>query len=256
MEPNCKNCELILQPEFAHCPGCGQKTHLHRLSLHDVVHEAVHYFFHADKGLFQLIRDLVLQNGRVAKEFVDGRRKKYYPPLTFFFLVIAINLFVSTKTDNHVNVDVQQKYPELTAISNPVDKAKWIRFYSRREHGIHLINTHANTIGMISLPIVALIFCIFYWRRRYNYVEHLVAGMYMFGFTTLVTATISAIAYFLKINENIDYAACLLFQVFYYTVFYRNFMDGKYWRAFFASLTSMLLLFIVSGTLMWFYMIS
>lgn len=254
MEANCKNCELVLQPDYAHCPKCGQKTALHRLSLHDVIHEALHYLTHADKGLFQLIRDLAVKNGKVAREFVEGKRKKYYPPLTFFFLVIAINLFVSTKTDTHVNVNIEQKYPEVTKLADPVEKAKWVEVYTRRENGVHFINTNANAISMLSLPVVALIFFLFYWRRRYNYVEHLVSGMYMYGFSILFTSLFSVIAYFAHIEENIDYGICLLFQLGYHTVFYRNFMQGNYFRSFFAALTCLMLLFVTSGLIMWMYM--
>jgi hypothetical protein len=254
MEIICQNCDFALQPDFQHCPKCGQKSGLHRLSLHDVFHEAIHYLTHADKGLFQLIRDLAVKNGKVAREFVNGKRKKYYPPLTFFFLVIAINLFVSTRTDSHVNVNVEKKYSEINEITDPVKKAKWIHIYERREKGIHWINTNVNNISMVSLPMVALIFWLFYRRRRYNYVEHLVGGMYMFGFCTLFTAAISTLAYLIGANENIGYATCLLFQLGYYAIFYRNFMEGKKLRAFCAALVAMLLLFVISGLLMWVYM--
>jgi hypothetical protein len=60
------------------------KTDLHRISMHEVVHDGVHYFTHADKGLPQLVRDLVLKGGVVAREFVNGKRKKYFSPLNFF----------------------------------------------------------------------------------------------------------------------------------------------------------------------------
>ncbi len=254
MEVNCLNCERVLELDYSHCPKCGQRTRLHRLSLHDVVHEAIHYFTHADKGLFQLIRDLSIKSGTVAREFVMGKRKKYYPPLTFFLLVIAINVFVSTKTDDHVNVNIEQKYPHVTAITDPVKKAKWIDVYERREKGVHFINTNINTIAMVSLPIIACIFWLFYRRRQFNYVEHLVAGMYMFGFYTLLVATISVLGYLLNINENIVYGLCLFVQLIYYTIFYSRFMGGTKIRAFFATLVAMLLLFTISGLLMWAFM--
>lgn len=254
MEALCKNCDNHTADEFVYCPSCGQKTNLHRLSLHDIIHEAIHYFTHADKGLLQLIRDLALKKGKVAREFVEGKRKKFFPPLTFFFLVIAINLFVSTKTDGHVNVNIEEKYPEVKTISNPVKKAEWIAVYTRREQGVHFINTNINTIAMVSLPFIAFIFWLFYRRIRYNYVEHLVAGMYMFGFYTLLTVVISAFGYLFSINENIIYSICLPLQVIYYTLFYSSFIEGRCWRAFLASFLAIVLLFIISGMLMWVYM--
>lgn len=136
MDTHCKNCDGENQSHFAYCPGCGQKTTLHRLSMHDLLHEAIHYFTHADKGLLQLIRDLALKKGLVAREFVAGKRKKFFPPLTFFLLVIAVNLFVSTHTDDHVNVDILKQYPQVNAISDPAEKARWIEIYTRREEGV------------------------------------------------------------------------------------------------------------------------
>lgn len=254
MEANCKNCDLTLQPDYAHCPKCGQKTRLHRLSMHDLVHEALHYFTHADKGLFQLIRDLAVKNGRVAREFVEGKRKRYYPPLTFFLLAAAIHLFISTKTDDHVNVDVIQKYPELANFTDPAQHAKWVNFYERREHGIHFINTNANIIMMVSLPIVAFIFWLFYRKRDYNYTEHLVGGMYMFAFYTLCIALYMGVGYLLQANETFVYVSCMVFEVAYFTIFYRNFMQGTKMRAFWASFTSILTLFLISFIIMSVYM--
>jgi len=256
MDANCKNCELTLQSDYFHCPKCGQKTNLHRLGFHELFHETVHYFTHADKGLLQLIRDLAVKNGKVASEFLNGKRKKYYPPLTFFFLVIAINLFVSTKTNDHVNVNIEEKYPEVTQITDPVQREKWTHVYEKREQGVSFINNNINTISMVSLPIISFVFFLFYFRRSYNYFEHLVAGMYMFGFYTLLVILISALGYLMHVNENIVYGICLSLQLIYYTIYYGNFIPGTRVRAFLAALLSISLLFVISGVLMWFYMFS
>ena len=94
MEANCKNCDIELQPHYDFCPKCSQKTKLHRLSMHEVVHEGIHYFTHADKGLFQLIRDLTIKTGTVAREYAEGKRKKYFSPLNFFLLAATLYVFV------------------------------------------------------------------------------------------------------------------------------------------------------------------
>lgn len=90
MEMTCKNCDRDLAPEFDYCPKCSQKVALHRLTFHDVFHEAIHYFTHADKGIFQLLRDLFKKNGVVVRQYVEGIRKKYFSPFNFFLIVAAI----------------------------------------------------------------------------------------------------------------------------------------------------------------------
>lgn len=42
-QTNCLNCETYLQINQKFCPQCGQKTNIHRLSFHEVSHEAVHF---------------------------------------------------------------------------------------------------------------------------------------------------------------------------------------------------------------------
>lgn len=84
MEAACKNCAGELTESYAFCPGCGQKAHLHRLSWHEIGHGLVHYFTHADKGIFSLLKDLATKNGVVAREYIEGQRRKYFPPPNFF----------------------------------------------------------------------------------------------------------------------------------------------------------------------------
>ena len=92
---NCLNCNRPLLEGQKFCAFCGQKTALKRLSLFEIWHDVVHYFTHADKGIFQLLKALIVQNGTVAKEFVAGKRKKYFPPLNFFLIVAALYVFMN-----------------------------------------------------------------------------------------------------------------------------------------------------------------
>ena len=75
---NCLNCNHPLTEGQHFCANCGQKAALKRLNLHDIWHDVVHYFTHADKGIFQLLKQLVTKTGIVAKEYVEGKRKKYF----------------------------------------------------------------------------------------------------------------------------------------------------------------------------------
>ena len=45
-----------------------------RLHLHDIGHALVHAVTHADHSIFSLIKDLALHPGRVAREYVEGKR--------------------------------------------------------------------------------------------------------------------------------------------------------------------------------------
>ena len=87
---HCLNCNAALTPGQAYCSVCGQKADTHRLSLHDIGHAAIHVFTHTDHSVLGLVRDLAYKPGRVARDYVDGKRRKYFNPFTFFIVVVGV----------------------------------------------------------------------------------------------------------------------------------------------------------------------
>ncbi|MEJ7625948.1 MAG: DUF3667 domain-containing protein [Ferruginibacter sp.] len=170
----CSNCSDPLNTEYTFCPNCGQKTRLHRLSLHDIFHEGLHYFIHADKGFFLLLKNLIYKNGTIAKDYVEGKRKKYFPPLNFYLLVATILVLVFsiiTNTTKSVSFD----HPELKNIKDPVKRAEVTRIYERQAVAVKFINKYSNIVAMVAIPLICFIYWLFYRKGKYNYTEHLVA---------------------------------------------------------------------------------
>lgn len=249
MEATCKNCETTLQPGFAYCPKCSQKTDLHRISMHEVFHEGVHYFTHADKGLPQLVRDLVLKGGVVAREFVNGKRKKYFSPLNFFLLIAALNLFA-------INIDATSERPdmareqaaELDKITDPQQRAAFVKFFERQVAAVDFIKQHSNKTILVTLPLMAFIFWLFYRKGPYNFTEHLIAGMFMYGFCTLIFAVLCILNLLFLVDVNYIYGITLLLQLLYFAQFYYRFMGNtKHLRAYVASFSAILFVFVVTG---------
>ncbi len=239
MDGICKNCESAINPANLFCPHCSQRTHLHRLSMHDVAHEAMHYFTHADRGLITLFRDLSTKTGTVALEYVNGRRKKHFPPLTFYLLVAATMLFIfsMTPTPNELSVSKAQIL-DASGISE-----------MRENRAKLFINRNSNKIMILALPIIAFSFWVFYRRARYNYAEHLVAAMYMVGYTMIIyVLLIVPIFSILDLPDNSGPVTIGVFQLLYYAIFYRKFMDKRgIINPFLASLFSVIIWFLLSG---------
>lgn len=105
---NCLNCNAPLSATQKFCSECGQKTALKRVNLHDVLHDAIHYFTHADKGIFTLLKSLVVQPGLVAKEYIEGKRKKHFPPLNFFLIVAAVYIVIGGVTSKYSSSSLQR----------------------------------------------------------------------------------------------------------------------------------------------------
>lgn len=231
---HCLNCNYELQEGQKFCPECGQKAALKRLTLHDIWHDVVHYFTHADKGIFQLLKALTFQTGSVAREFVQGKRKKYFPPLNFFLIVAALYVVMNAVFPNRTATGQQrnsnssyQAAPQKAAVS-----ATTIKAYEKQARLGRFFAKYANYVAMFAAPYISLLIWLIYLRGPYNFTEHLVANLYLIGYTNLVRCMIwIPLLSLLTIQSdrwpNYVFAA---FEVIYRSVFYYHF-TGKYTTA-------------------------
>ena len=222
----CSNCDYALHKSHSFCPACGQKSCLHRLTLHDVFHDAIHYFVHVDKGFLQLIRALALRTGTVAKEYVSGRRKKYFPPLNFFLIAAALYVFAQSIYSHHAVQYNWQK--DVEKIPDPAARRNMTRLYERRDYITGITAKYSNFIYMGATPFLTLIVWMFYFRGRYNYTEHLIASLYITGFCALLYAVVLAPLSLVPLIRayRLQFLAYFIFEISYRAVFYNRFM-GK-----------------------------
>ncbi len=80
----CRNCGADATTSF--CGACGQKVDVHRLSLAALLHEIPHAIFHVDRGFFPTIVGLFSRPGDVVSEYLNGKRAKYFNPLTLLVI--------------------------------------------------------------------------------------------------------------------------------------------------------------------------
>ncbi len=227
----CLNCGADVKDNFKFCTQCGQKTNLHRLSLHDVLHDAFHYFVHADKSFLQLLKALLLKTGTVAKEFVEGKRLKYFTPLNFFLLVATIYVIVvSTIASHSAAPDVLKEHPELNAIRDPAHREYVVQIFKRQGKAMYFMNKYSNVVTMIAIPLISLIYWLFYVRGKCNFTEHLVACMYMVGYTNLIYVIILVpLSFFVNVKTSNSslyaYLIFMVFQITYCSIFYYRFIN-------------------------------
>ena len=136
-----------------------------------------------------MIADLAVKPGTVAKEFVAGKRKKYFSPFTFFILSIGILVFSS-----HLFKAVQEERavdPKVLAqMPNEAAKKYYVNLVHRTNEGMEFMSKRLNTVAMLVLPFYAFLSWIFFRKRGYNYSEMLVAFMLFQSFVSLVMAVL------------------------------------------------------------------
>lgn len=86
----CKNCETVLQGEYCHV--CGQPGHLHRTAF-AVFEDFVHGIAHLDGRTWRTLPALVFQPGKLTRDYIEGKRARYVPPMALF-LFMVFSMFI------------------------------------------------------------------------------------------------------------------------------------------------------------------
>lgn len=101
----CLNCGQPLLKEENFCSYCGQKNTTDRLSFNYFMNSLFAGFFAYDSRFWRTFIPLLIKPGKVAKEYISGKREKYVNPFQLylhvsiiFFLILGIsNQFDSAK---------------------------------------------------------------------------------------------------------------------------------------------------------------
>jgi len=97
----CLNCGAPLAGRY--CSECGQRHH--DLPIHDFwqfVREATEDLTHADSRLWRTVFALLFRPGFLTREFLDGRRARYLPPVRLY-LVVSVIFFVSAGLESQLS---------------------------------------------------------------------------------------------------------------------------------------------------------
>jgi Protein of unknown function (DUF3667) len=125
------------------------------------------------------MKELFLRPGKVAREFNAGKRKKYFNPITYLLIVMALQIYLSQKTgimDFYVEEIQTQGVTEIKAGS----EAEYKKITEVVKTAQQQIQEHGKVFNLLFLPILAFLTWIFFKRTGNNYAEILVFDvMYM-----------------------------------------------------------------------------
>src|SRR5690606_13120557 len=86
----CADCGAEVTGRF--CSNCGQPAHVHRTLLH-LGEELLHGVMHFDGRLWRTLPLLIVNPGRLTREWVEGKRTRYVSPLAMFLFTLFVMFF-------------------------------------------------------------------------------------------------------------------------------------------------------------------
>jgi len=159
----CKNCGNLIEQEY--CGNCGQQADTERITFSYLWHDVFHFFTHMEKGFAYTTLKMIVKPGSVVIGYVEGKRKKYQSPISYFLIwtsifILTLYLFVKTFGEKSV-IDYKDYFgPGMDtpfAISN------------------------LSLILAVIVPVQALHLFLILMQPKYNYFESLVMAVYAVG---------------------------------------------------------------------------
>jgi len=176
---NCKNCQTGLQNNAKFCLQCGQSAVSLNRPFLEVAKEMTHELLDIDGKLGLSLRTMLTKPGKLTREFNQGKRVKYTPPLRLY-LTISILFFII--------------FSELYKIYDPgtLLTESRISYYSKAM--------------FVLFPVFALIVQLFF--RQSFYIGNLVFSMHLHSMVYLI---LMLIAPFEALEQS--HVAFLLLQI-------------------------------------------
>ena len=164
----CLNCNASLKQHNKYCPVCGQSTlNLHQ-SFTSIAFQAIHEMLDIDGRLAKTLKMLLLFPGQLSKEYTQGRRISYSPPLRMylvislmFFVVISLIQTTSNQLD-HIQVAIflfplgtLEQVPKLMFVMLPVYALIVQLFHRKSFYVFNLIFAlHVHSLTYLLLMVI------------------------------------------------------------------------------------------------------
>jgi len=129
-----------MKAEYKFCHQCGQSVVVIQKPLKPVLKDMFHEMLDIDGKVLITLKSMILKPGLLSKEYCDGKRMKYTPPLRLYLVISFICLAMLALLDS---------------------------YDSGSEMGVHALKEFGPKLMFIMLPVFALILQLLFARTYY-----------------------------------------------------------------------------------------
>jgi len=166
----CYNCGTHLLNNENYCPNCGQENHSKQASTRQLLKDFFDTYLSFDSKLFITVRPLLFSPGALTRDYLDGKRVRFVPPIRLFIFLSFVYFGITFLTgDGDINIIVDES-----------DKNNSAAFMA-------LFRQNVNLLFIVFTPIHALLLMLlFRSKKRRFYVNFFVFTLHLFSFIFLL----------------------------------------------------------------------
>lgn len=120
---SCLNCGAQVRGNF--CPICGQRNDDFKRPITSLAKDLAEDAFSLDSRFYRTLATLLMTPGRLTRDFADGKRARYTPPIRLY-LLSTILLFVMLSFSNValVSLDMEPTPSETSGVKMDIEGAQ------------------------------------------------------------------------------------------------------------------------------------
>jgi Protein of unknown function (DUF3667) len=167
----CLNCDTPFDADQRFCMRCGQRTDTGRLSLRDTAREFMHSFVDVERSAFVFAWALLTRPGHVAREYVDGKRRRHFGPFATLAVVLGVTAFAV-------------RFSGLQMLAQDGFSDASSQFFQQ----------HFNWLLLAQLPLLGMFCAVLFRGERLSIPEHMALGAYLLSVRALVLSLLMPLA--------------------------------------------------------------
>ena len=183
----CLNCGTPLQGKFCH--ACGQKQiEPSERTLKYFVSEFLGSAFLLEKNFLKNLWQVLVKPGLLAKDYTEGKRKRYMPPFSIFLLINFFFFIYNPLTDFRLPLRDQFYQPYGSLAKKMVDqklKKENITLDAYEVEYWDESSMLAESLIILNVPITAFFLSIWFYRRRMFFADHFIFALFLYSFVLL-----------------------------------------------------------------------
>lgn len=207
----CKNCYTTLSETAGYCYDCGGKIIRNRLTMRNLFEHISETFFNYDNKLLRTFIALFKKPEVVIGGYIEGVRKRYVNPISFFGIILTINglnIFIINK--------FFKKYLDAKTLFNTSENSADLATSKIMDMSTDISLEYASLLFSLLIPIAALISLIVFYKKKYNYTEHVIIYLYSMSVYSILSVIFGLLVLLIIPERYLTFGTLMYIFIFVY----------------------------------------
>ncbi len=174
MDVICRNCESAIKGNY--CNNCGQRTSINKVTFKETFQDFMDAVFSVSSPLLLTLKLLIVNPGKLFREYLNGKRKAYYKPVPFFVLTTIIYMLIRA----FLNYNPMESIVAIESTKTSQNLVNSAAIYMAK---------NINSILFTFVLSFALVVKSFFFKK-YRFAEYLAVSFYIIGFYMVITTVL------------------------------------------------------------------